>query len=147
MLPPDYLKQLKEAYPKRDGNNVWSAVPRLIATYAPDADWNEMLLGTQNYYRHCGRKAMIGSEYVMQAKTFYGRDLHWQEWATLDLRTPQQIAEDTRWRQLEDRARALGFTTVDRVRGYSVALSAVEAAERTRDVEVARGLRIVRRSV
>lgn len=146
MLPEDFLAQLKAAYPRRDGGNVWSAVPRLITTYAPDADWNEMLLGTQNYYRHCGRKEMIGTCWVMAARTFYGRDLHWQEWATMDLRTPAQIADDTRWQRLEDRARALGFKEVGRERGYSVALAAIEQAERSADIGVARSLKLVKGS-
>lgn len=89
-----------------------------------------MLKGAQNYRIHCGRKQIEGTEFVMMAKTFFGRDMHWVEWAEMDLRTPHQIAQDTEWEALEARAHALGFRTVDRSRGLTVARYAIEQAER-----------------
>lgn len=79
---------------------------------------------------------MIGTPYVKQAATFVGPDCWFEEWAEMDLRTPQQIAQDARWADLEARAVRLGFTTVDRQRGYDVALRAVEQAERENERRV-----------
>lgn len=145
VLPTDFLDQLKAAYPKRDGAQGWAAIPRLFAAYTMPDEWQTILLGTQQYAIHCGRKGMVRTEYVMQARTFYGRDRHWEEWAEMDLRTPHQIAQDARWADLEARAVRLGFTTVDRQRGYDVALRAVEQAERENERRVVErtGLRLV----
>lgn len=132
-MPPDYLAQLRGLYPKRDGAQGWSAIPRLLSAYTTPEEWPTILFGTKQYALHCGRKGMVSTEYVMQAKTFYGRDRHWAEWAEMDLRTASQIAQDAKWEGLERRARALGFNTVDRARGYDVALRAVEDAERTNE--------------
>lgn len=135
-LPADFLDQLRATYPKRDGAQGWSAIPRLFAAYTAPGEWETILLGTKQYALHCSRKGMVSTEYVMQARTFYGRDRHWQEWAEMDMRSPSQIAADAKWDGLERRARALGFTTVDRLRGYDVALAAVEKAERDNERRV-----------
>ena len=50
----------------------------------------------------------------------------------MDLRTPAQIEADKQWADLEARAKKLGFTTVDRSKGYATALYAVEQEERKR---------------
>src|SRR6478736_5590898 len=133
------IAELKAGYPKRDGGHGWGSVPRLLEkALAEGATWERIVIGTHNYARHCQRKGMVGTEYVMQARTFYGRDQHWEEWADLDVRSPAQIAADTRWTQLETRAKALGFNTVDRARGYAVAERAVEDAEKaSRDASFA----------
>lgn len=136
-LPNDYLEQLKKEMPRRDGHHGWGVVPRLVAKAMSEGhEWPRIIAGVIAYRQHCRRRGTEGTEYVMQAKTFLGRDCHWDEWADMDTRTPAQIAQETRWTQLEDRARALGFTTVDRVRGYEVALRAVEQEERKRAGEV-----------
>ncbi len=125
------IEKLKAVGPTRRGSHVWKAVERLVARHIADGeDFEQMVLGWQNYARHCRQTGSEGTEFVMMARTFFGRDMHWLEWAELDLRTPAQVAQDTKWAALEDRARALGFNTVDRQRGYDVALRAVEQAER-----------------
>lgn len=145
MLPENWLEQLKNTYPKRSGDQGWADVRKQVARRIEEGHTFETILrGAQNYAIHCGRKQYVGSEYVKQCATFVGPGLWFEEWAGMDLRTPQQIADETRWQHLEDRARALGFQTVDRVRGYSVALAAVEAAERQRDGEIVRGLKLVK---
>ena len=126
----DLVSELKRLYPKRDGAHGWSAVQRLLNSHTTDEDRYSIVLGTKNYAIHCGRKQMTGTEYVMQARTFYGRDRHWQEWSEMDLRSPAQIASDREWAALEARAKALGFTTVDRARGLQVARYAIEQAEK-----------------
>ena len=43
------------------------------------------------------------------------------------------VRDDDRWANLERRAAALGFSVVDRARGYDIALRAVEQAERANE--------------
>ncbi len=125
------IEKLKAVGPTRRGSHVWKAVERLIARHLSDGeDFEQMVLGWQNYARHCRQTGSEGTEFVMMARTFFGRDLHWQERAEMDVRTPYQKQQDAEWAALEARARALGFNTVDRSRGLSVARAAVERAER-----------------
>lgn len=137
MLPPEVLQQIKAVYPKRSGAQVWTAVERLVARHLSEGhDIETMIRGAENYRIHCARKNMERTEYVMQARTFFGRDQHWIEWAEMEMRPPAQIAQDAKWAALEERARALGYNTVDRSRGYDVALRAVEQAERENERKV-----------
>lgn len=136
MAADDLIAQLRALYPKRDGAQGWSAVQRLLNAYTVESDSDALITGTKNYAIHCGRKAMVGTEYVMQARTFYGRDCHWREWSELDIRSPAQKAQDTAWEQLQARAEALGFTTIDRSRGLDVARRAIETEERNRAGQV-----------
>lgn len=139
------IERLKAVGPKRRGSHVWKAVERLIARHVEDGeDFELMVTGWQNYARHCRQTHSDGTEFVMMARTFFGRDMHWHEWAEMDLRSPQEIALDAKWAALEVRARRLGFNTVDRSRGYSVAERAVEQAERMAERRVVEqaGLRL-----
>jgi hypothetical protein len=125
------IEKLKAVGPRRRGSHVWKAVERQIARHLIDGeDFEQMVLGWQNYARHCKQTGSDGTEFVMMARTFFGRDMHWQEWAEMDTRTAYQIAQDLEWEGLERRAKAMGFNTVDRSRGLSVARAAVEKAER-----------------
>jgi hypothetical protein len=144
-LPADFLEQLRAAYPKRDGGGDGrKIVTRLVQqAIANGATWDRILLGAQNYATHCARKGKAGTEYCMMLQTFVGRDWHFDDWAAMEMRTPHQIAQEARWGDLERRAVALGFTTVDRARGYDVALRAVEEAERANERKVTQGLRLV----
>lgn len=145
MLPDNYFDQLHPIYPRRDGGQGWAdgrkqCVKRDAEGYAFDV----MLQGVTNYRIYCGRKGYIGTSFVMQFATFMGPGLWFEEYAQMDLRSPHQIAEDEKWRALEDRARTMGFQVVDRSRGYHIAEQAVIAAERARDGEIVRGLRLVK---
>jgi hypothetical protein len=137
------IEKLKAVGPRRRGSHVWKAVERQIARHLTDGeDFEQMVLGWQNYARHCRQTGSDGTEFVMMARTFFGRDMHWQEWAEMDTRTPRQKAEDAEWADLERRAKALGFNTVDRSRGYAVARHAVEEAERANERKVVEPLRL-----
>ena len=110
MLPADYLDQLKVAYPKRDGGNGWGAVPRLVnQAIANGAVWERILAGVKNYAIHCKRKGMVGTEFVMQARTFLGRDWHFDEWADMDMRSASEIAADKAREHVMARAKQSGF--------------------------------------
>lgn len=126
----DLLETLKANYPKRDGAQGWGSVPRLVEkALSGGADESRMVLGTHNYGKHCFRKGMVGTEFVMQAKTFYGRDQHWEEWADMDMRSPSEVKEDARWDDLKKRADAVGVS-VSRGTGLDRVEQMVIAAER-----------------
>ncbi len=106
----DVLGVLKSLYPKRDGGQGWGAVTRLIdRAVAGGADMERVMLGTKNYATHCRRKGMLGTEFVMQARTFYGRDQHWEEWADQDMRSAAEIAADRAREALVQRAARISF--------------------------------------
>lgn len=131
MLPDDWMAQIKSVYPNRRGEQGWAKLRTIIPRrIAEGHDFETMLKGAANYRRHCEQKGDIGGEFVKRAETFFGPGLYFEEWAEMDLRTPHQIAQDAKWADLEGRARAMGFNTVDRSRGYEVALRAVEQVER-----------------
>jgi hypothetical protein len=147
MLPADWFEQLQGIYPKRQGDQGWAKVKKLVPRRIDEGhEWNDILKGATNYRIHCGRQQMIGTPFVKQACTFVGPDCWFEEWALMDLRTAHQIAQEAKWEALERRARALGFTTVDRQRGYDVALRAVEQveAENMRRVTEPLRLKVVR---
>lgn len=127
------IERLKQVGPKRRGSHVWVAAQRLIERHIEEgADFEQMVKGWENYARHCKQTRSDGTEFVMMARTFFGRDRHWEEWAEMDLRTPAEIAQDRRWADLQVRAERMGFTTVDRSRGFDVARNAIESEERKR---------------
>lgn len=136
-IPDDWLDQLKAAYPARRGGQVWPAVIRLVTRHFEDGcEFEPMLKGAQNYRTYFARRGELGSEYVMMARTFFGRDMHWLEWAEMDMRTPAEIALDAKWEALEARARALGFKEVDRSRGLATVEYAIKHQEDQRKLRV-----------
>ena len=88
MIPADFIAQLKAIYPKRDGGQVWPAVSRLIPCYVQPDEWDRVVQGTKNYAIYCQRKGQLGTDFVMMARTFYGRDRHCNkkcEWSQVSL--------------------------------------------------------------
>jgi phage replication O-like protein O len=81
-------------YPKRDGGNspadawkAWSA--RVKAGVAPA----DLLAGTKRYAAYCVREKKVGTQFVKQASTFYGKGEHYAEsWGG-------KIGEETVWWQ------------------------------------------------
>lgn len=136
-LPADWFEQFKAVYPKRTGDQGWVKVRKLVPRRIEEGhEWGTILRGAQNYQVHCSRLSIISTAYVKQACTFVGPDCWFEEWAEMEMRTPAQIAQDAKWAALEERARALGYNTVDRSRGFDVALRAVEQAERENERKV-----------
>lgn len=136
ILPDDFLDQFRAAYPKRQGDQGWVKVRKLIPRRVEEGhDWATILKGAENYRIHCTRQQMIGTVYVKQACTFVGPDCWFDEWATIDMRTPAEIALERDWADLEARAIALGFREVDRSKGLSVVRYAIEQRERLRVVK------------
>jgi hypothetical protein len=132
----ELMQRLKTAFPKRDGAHGWGAVPRLLEkALACGSEMDRIELGTKNYAKHCQRKGMLGTEFVMQARTFYGRDQHWEEWADLDLRTPAEISIETARVALIARAARIGFrqpTPGEPAFRYEMSLKEAERASEPR---------------
>jgi len=76
---PEFL-ELKEIYPKRLGGNPW---PRAFKAYLTRIKQGythaEIKAGAIRYAAFCDATAKTGSEYVLQAATFFGPDERWDE--------------------------------------------------------------------
>ena len=77
--PPAKLDQqfdlIWKAYPKREGSNPKNKAlsgyrARIKEGISPDL----MAAGVERYYRYCQAKGTIGTEYVMQAQRFFGKE-------------------------------------------------------------------------
>ena len=69
-------------YPKRDGGNP---KPRAFKAWSAriksGVDAAEIESGVERYAEHLSAKGKIGTEFVLQAATFFGPDEHWnQDW-------------------------------------------------------------------
>ncbi len=128
------IERLKAVGPKRRGAHVWPAAQRLIERHLEDGqDFEQMVKGWSNYATHCRQTGSDGTEFVLMARTFFGRDMHWLEWCEMDMRTPQQKRQDEQWEALEMRAKALGFSTVDRSKGLTLVDHVIKEKERERE--------------
>jgi hypothetical protein len=111
-LPPDWLDQLKRAYPRRTGGQGWGALSRLIpGILRCGATFEQLRTAADSYRAHCDREGLSGTNFVMQARTFFGRDGWWQESYEPEAqpKLPHQIALERRWQALKDRADQTGF--------------------------------------
>ena len=70
-------------YPRRAGSQSWQGAEkalraRLREGHKPDA----ILAGVRRYFEFCDATGKVGTEYVKQASSFLGRDLHFtNDWA------------------------------------------------------------------
>lgn len=86
------FEEMWALYPKRDGGNskadalkAWNA--RVKAGVTP----GEMTAGVKRYAAYCAGKNQIGTQYVKQASTFFGKGAHYAEaWG-------QRIETDADW--------------------------------------------------
>jgi hypothetical protein len=68
-----------QQYPKRHGTDSKAAAYRCWAARIRDGCGpGTMILGAQRYAAHCDAKGITGTEYVMQAARFIGRDRHFE---------------------------------------------------------------------
>lgn len=112
LLPADWLEQFRAVYPRRTGGQGWGAVPRLVQKIlASGGTWPLVLAGATSYRNHCMREGLIGTAFVMQARTFVGPDLWWQESYEPEAKPklPAEIQRERRWQDLKDRAGYAGF--------------------------------------
>ena len=74
------LRLLKAAYPKRAGSQPWYLASQNIhARLLEGHTWAEIIEGARRYARFCHATNKIGTEKVMQAKTFCGPDKRFLE--------------------------------------------------------------------
>ncbi len=80
---PAAFERVWAAYPKRAGGNskpdayrAWRV--QIVAGIPAE----ELAAGVRRYATYCKAEGMVGTRYVMQAATFFGRGEHWrEEWA------------------------------------------------------------------
>ena len=84
---PEWFEELWKAYPKRAGSNpkrkaYHAANTRLNGLNLPNAELfekaNKLGYGTQRYAAFCDATGKTGTEFVMQAATFFGPDKHYE---------------------------------------------------------------------
>ena len=131
-MPTDYLEEIRKVYQSRQGHQGWEQVrtliPRLCGMW--NIPWNTVLKGAENYRTYVDRQGKNGSDYVKVAANFFSdRDMLFAEYADKDMRTEQQIKQDTLWSDLDQRATVLGIT-LNRAQGYDYAMQGVLQAEK-----------------
>jgi hypothetical protein len=79
-LPDDWLDQIKAAYPKRTGGHGWGYLKTRIPLLISEGHaFDEMLAGCKSYAQLAKTTGKYGTEYVMQARTFFGPGEWWLE--------------------------------------------------------------------
>lgn len=80
--PPEF-ELIKSIYPKRLGDQGWREALGHCNTHLREgSDWDQMADGARRYAAHCDALNQTGTQYVKQAKTFFGKDKFFlQEWA------------------------------------------------------------------
>ena len=77
MLPSDWLKQIKDVYPRRPSGNGWGTVKRLVPALVRDGEsFEDILQAAKDYGEFC---EATGEQYIRMAQTFYGPGEWWQE--------------------------------------------------------------------
>ena len=76
-LPPDWLKQIRDVYPKRTGGQGWGNVKRLVpALIERGESFEDLLDGAERYGEYC---RTTNEKYVRMAQTFFGPGEWWLE--------------------------------------------------------------------
>lgn len=82
LLDYDFLIGL---YPKRKGDiNRQGALRNLKQKIKNESDFKKAISAINNYKKFCVAENKIGTELVMQASTFFGRDNRWLEYVEQD---------------------------------------------------------------
>ena len=77
--PPDWRQQLREAYPKRQGQG-WTNVGKQIHKHIENGEsWDEMLAGANAYRRYIAQTETEPA-FIKMAATFFGPGLWWLEY-------------------------------------------------------------------
>jgi hypothetical protein len=77
------IEEIRKIYPKRSGSQPWGKAKRsLEARMREGTDLATLLAGTARYAAYMASTDKLGTQYVMQAATFFGPDRHYAEpWA------------------------------------------------------------------
>ena len=72
--------ELRAAYPSRSGSQPWSRARKAInARLQEGRVWTEIFVGVQRYAAYCNMTGKTGTEFVMQAATFFGPECHFEQ--------------------------------------------------------------------
>ena len=113
--PPEF-EQAWAAYPKRAGNNpkakayaAWKARVDAVSDYLQQTRRAYLLNCTQSYAAYCKATAKTGTEYVMQAATFFGPSMPYdQDWTIpTDTSPPKNDDELVSWARSKGLSEAL----------------------------------------
>ena len=94
MLPPDWLPQIKAAYPMRKGAYGWYDLKRHMKARIADFSWDDIIEGTKRFRKFAVEDEIWGTCFVMQPVKFYGRGCYFTEdWATDIAASPQMTLD------------------------------------------------------
>lgn len=100
-MTPEQFKELRQAYPKRKGDNGWVECRNRIDTHLENGEsWEEMLRGAHNYRKFCAEN-QEDTRFIKQARTFFGPNMWWLEW--------QEMPDDENTVSVDDEAEKLGL--------------------------------------
>ena len=103
MLPTNWLNQIRDAYPKRIGGQGWGHVKKRIPALIKAGErFDDMLNGCEGYSRMLKDTGKYGTEFVMQARTFFGPGEWWLE--------EYSFSEGEYVKSLDDKATEVGLT-------------------------------------
>lgn len=83
--PPDALEQefeslVRPLYPRRHGDHRWrTALGHYRAARKAGEPLEAIVSGVRRYAAFCRDKGWVGTEFVKQASSFFGRDKCWRE--------------------------------------------------------------------
>ncbi len=106
------FEQLWKIFPKRCGGNPKRrAYNAFKARLREGVLYSDLQAGILRYYNYCKETAKIGSEFVLQAATFFGQDERWAD--TYELPKPKiqdQFKGMSRDQQITKKAEILHMT-------------------------------------
>lgn len=100
MLPKDWKQQIRDAYPKRQGQGWKLAFEKIQVHIKNGADFFEMVKGANSYRCYCIENE-IEPQYIKMACTFFGPGEWWLEY--------DELVEENAL-SLDDKASKLGLT-------------------------------------
>jgi len=83
-------------YPKRSGSNPKGKAFSAFNKRIDEGDsWHELFDGAENYHRYCDATGKVGTEFVMQAATFFGPERHYEnDWTIPASVTKAKVPKD-----------------------------------------------------
>ena len=74
------FEDFKSIYPDREGSQRWRAAKKACrARLREGHSWTDLTAGAERYRDYCRAKNIVGGQFVMQAATFCGPELHFLE--------------------------------------------------------------------
>lgn len=98
MLFEEVFEQAWTIYPKRAGGNSKAAARKAWnARVKSGVDPEDMLAGTQRYAAYCLATGRVGTQFVRQAATFFGPDLHFEDEFDIPLQQGTKADRHAAW--------------------------------------------------